>query len=339
MGPTISWLLHACPTLSLDHFSATAFPRASQVLLDGGYNAKLADFGVSREVQEENTMTCIGTPAFLAPECLRSERYGVPADIWSVGCIMCVLWTHDSVPVTEENIRSTLSHNIPKCPKTEEMDLDLPVRMGHTKIRRMTMEGLVTPRLPNSCFMANVVERCCERDSTLRPPVCELLETLHNPDLYAAAVTVPPGPQPGLRGACSGGSSESDTESRATAATRLSRSVRLSPGLASSLKLGSGKHSSCRNSMWRFHSVKESAPLSVAVGLESRQTATRPGELSEDPGVDSGILSVSSTALPTPGEHLECSSSTDASRAEVAPRFSSFVEGSEQPPLRQSSYL
>ena len=39
------------------------------------------------------TNTHIGTPAYMAPECIGREGYGLSADVWSVGCVLYELCT------------------------------------------------------------------------------------------------------------------------------------------------------------------------------------------------------------------------------------------------------
>ncbi|KAJ8525385.1 hypothetical protein ON010_g15729 [Phytophthora cinnamomi] len=68
--------------------------KSKNVLLSASYEAKLSDFGVSREWQVDMTMTAgIGTMAWIAPEVLRGERYTEMADIYSFGVILSELAT------------------------------------------------------------------------------------------------------------------------------------------------------------------------------------------------------------------------------------------------------
>lgn len=50
--------------------------KCKNVLLSSDYEAKLSDFGTSREIAiDSNTMTsCVGTTALIAPEVLQSEQ-------------------------------------------------------------------------------------------------------------------------------------------------------------------------------------------------------------------------------------------------------------------------
>ncbi|CAH0493468.1 unnamed protein product [Peronospora farinosa] len=68
--------------------------KSKNVLLSSSYEAKLSDFGISREWQVDTTMTAgIGTMAWIAPEILRGERYTEMADLYSFGVIMTELAT------------------------------------------------------------------------------------------------------------------------------------------------------------------------------------------------------------------------------------------------------
>jgi serine/threonine protein kinase len=61
--------------------------KPDNILITGGGDAKLADFGVSGELVDtlKKRNTVIGTPFFLAPEIIQETGYNHKADIWSLG--------------------------------------------------------------------------------------------------------------------------------------------------------------------------------------------------------------------------------------------------------------
>ncbi|GMF34166.1 unnamed protein product [Phytophthora lilii] len=63
--------------------------KSRNVLLNHEWEAKLSDFGISRETSDESTMTGgMGTTAWIAPEVLQGERYSESADIFSFGIVL-----------------------------------------------------------------------------------------------------------------------------------------------------------------------------------------------------------------------------------------------------------
>jgi len=54
-------------------------------------NIKIADFGLSKDVETGNLQTSCGTPSYVAPEVLMGGNYDSEVDIWSIGVITYVL--------------------------------------------------------------------------------------------------------------------------------------------------------------------------------------------------------------------------------------------------------
>ena len=48
---------------------------------------------VTPDKEESYASTFVGTPCYCAPEVLKQEEYGTPADIWGLGCILIELAT------------------------------------------------------------------------------------------------------------------------------------------------------------------------------------------------------------------------------------------------------
>lgn len=72
--------------------------KAENILLDGKFNLKIADFGLSSRHEEEGAATKLkttcGTPGYMAPEILAGGRYeGPPTDIWSAGILLFIMLT------------------------------------------------------------------------------------------------------------------------------------------------------------------------------------------------------------------------------------------------------
>jgi tRNA A-37 threonylcarbamoyl transferase component Bud32 len=65
--------------------------KPSNILLDGGDRCFLTDFGVSRLIDATRCTAsgiALGTPAFLAPEQVRGERFGPPIDVYALGLVL-----------------------------------------------------------------------------------------------------------------------------------------------------------------------------------------------------------------------------------------------------------
>lgn len=73
--------------------------KPENILLDAALNVKLADFGFSNEVVENEMMkTQCGSPCYTAPEIIAGRTYeGTCADIWSLGIILYIMLT-GSIP-------------------------------------------------------------------------------------------------------------------------------------------------------------------------------------------------------------------------------------------------
>ncbi|XP_059071979.1 L-type lectin-domain containing receptor kinase IX.1-like [Cryptomeria japonica] len=65
--------------------------KASNVMLDSNFNAKLGDFGLARVVERDqvvsHTTVVAGTLGYLAPECVITGKTGPEADVYSFGAV------------------------------------------------------------------------------------------------------------------------------------------------------------------------------------------------------------------------------------------------------------
>ncbi len=68
----------------------------SNILIDGEFNIKLADFGLAKKwgTQSASVMkSFVGTILYSCPEIVQSQAYTEKADVWSLGCIIYELIT------------------------------------------------------------------------------------------------------------------------------------------------------------------------------------------------------------------------------------------------------
>jgi len=110
--------------------------KSRNVLLSHEWEAKLSDFGISRESSGESTMTGgMGTTAWIAPEVLQGERYSESADIFSFGIVLSEMDTcghpynshrPEADPLTDAKIALLVSTNAIK--PTVESDCPLEIR-------------------------------------------------------------------------------------------------------------------------------------------------------------------------------------------------------------------
>ncbi|VDK87338.1 unnamed protein product [Dibothriocephalus latus] len=78
-----------------------------------GFRIKIIDFGLARELTDQELRVLFGTPEFVAPEVISYDPVSYASDMWSVGVICYVLLSGLS-PFMGDNESETLS-NIIRC--------------------------------------------------------------------------------------------------------------------------------------------------------------------------------------------------------------------------------
>ncbi|GLE07062.1 hypothetical protein PINS_up016931 [Pythium insidiosum] len=70
--------------------------KSKNVLVNSDWEAKLSDFGASREESSRDTMTSnVGTSLWIAPEVMVANNYNEKADVYSFGVVLTELDTHE----------------------------------------------------------------------------------------------------------------------------------------------------------------------------------------------------------------------------------------------------
>ncbi|CCK72248.1 non-specific serine/threonine protein kinase KNAG_0J01670 [Huiozyma naganishii CBS 8797] len=125
--------------------------KLENILLDKDGNAKLTDFGFTRECMEKvNLETICGTTVYMAPELTERKPYdGFKIDIWSLGVILYTMLS-GSMPFDEDDEAKTKWKIINEEPEYNS--------------KFMTAEG------------EDLVRKLLQKDSNLRPSVREILQ-------------------------------------------------------------------------------------------------------------------------------------------------------------------
>ncbi|KAJ0402239.1 hypothetical protein P43SY_008231 [Pythium insidiosum] len=144
--------------------------KSSNVLLTTDLDAKLIDFGVSRE-RADHTMTVgVGTLRWMAPEVMSGGRYGDRADVFSFGVILSELDTHelpysvDGQPLRDEVIIARVSMGTLELPYTVDGQ---PLRdeVIIARVSMGTLEGKANVLIKRDGNVPSDLQHLYERDA------------------------------------------------------------------------------------------------------------------------------------------------------------------------------
>ncbi|RHY27456.1 hypothetical protein DYB32_006760 [Aphanomyces invadans] len=134
--------------------------KSRNVLLTEQLNAKLSDFGISKEITNDTMTQGVGTYRWTAPELIAGERYTVAADIYSFGVLISELDTHD----------------IPYADYRNEKNQPL----NDFQIMALVRQGSIQPHFTHGCpdWVYDLALRCISLQPELRPTGPELSHIL-----------------------------------------------------------------------------------------------------------------------------------------------------------------
>ncbi|GMF52898.1 unnamed protein product [Phytophthora fragariaefolia] len=135
--------------------------KSRNILLNEEHEAKLTDFGVSRERLDRTMTAGVGTSLWMAPEVMTGEKYDDKADMFSFGVVLSELDTH-TLPYTQT--KQDMQHSQGR--QMTDATLLQKVAMGTV---RVDFSGAG----PQS--MADLGYACVSVDPTLRPSAAEAL--------------------------------------------------------------------------------------------------------------------------------------------------------------------
>ncbi|KAL4124222.1 hypothetical protein PRIC2_010059 [Phytophthora ramorum] len=134
--------------------------KSKNILLTRMLEAKLIDFGVSRDRQEHSMTAGVGTPYWTAPEILEGKRYTEQADMYSFGVVLSELDT-GKIPYHD-----ALTSN-GKKPKPFQILTDV-------------MAGMLRPSFSEDCpsRIRRIGVACCQNDPIKRPTAAQVVRML-----------------------------------------------------------------------------------------------------------------------------------------------------------------
>jgi mitogen-activated protein kinase kinase kinase 13 len=104
--------------------------KSPNILICEGAIAKIADFGLSKEIDDLTisktaSKGILGTPRWMAPEVLKSEKYSFASDIYSLGMVIWEIVAQETVPFRQFNNNNTVMFNVGSGLK-ETVPIDSP---------------------------------------------------------------------------------------------------------------------------------------------------------------------------------------------------------------------
>ncbi|XP_065911622.1 probable serine/threonine-protein kinase kinX isoform X2 [Dysidea avara] len=136
---------------------------SNNILLTKHLTAKIADLGVAKLIDPDGTRShtlAPGTLYFLPPEATSTRpQYGKPVDVFSLGCVMIHLMTHEwPEPAVETHYDEVLGKK---------------VVLSEVERRQLYLDRILEPRV-----LKDLILLCLHDSSKLRPVIAEVCETM-----------------------------------------------------------------------------------------------------------------------------------------------------------------
>ncbi|RLN15190.1 hypothetical protein BBJ28_00009023 [Nothophytophthora sp. Chile5] len=150
--------LHGCHALTYLH---SLMPpvihrdlKSRNILLNRSLEAKLTDFGISRERLDQTMTAGVGTSLWMAPEVMVGERYDAKADMFSFGVVLSELDLH-TLPYAQakENARMSTGRQMPDAVLLQQ------IAMGATNVEFSQSSPRALVELGRACVSVDPSDR------------------------------------------------------------------------------------------------------------------------------------------------------------------------------------
>ncbi|KAG1688507.1 hypothetical protein DVH05_003597 [Phytophthora capsici] len=150
--------LHVCHALTYLH---SLIPpvihrdlKSRNILLNKGMEAKLTDFGISKERLDQTMTAGVGTSLWMAPEVMLGENYDVKADIFSFGVVLSELDVH-TLPYAQAKQRSLDTNGR----KMADATLLQKITAGEVRVDFSDTSPQAMVELGSACIAVNPADR------------------------------------------------------------------------------------------------------------------------------------------------------------------------------------
>lgn len=136
--------------------------KSRNILLDAALNAKVTDFGVSREHADSTMTVGVGSSLWMAPEVMMGGRYDEKADVFSFGVVLSELDVH-------------------ALPYSHAVEPGMGRRLPDAVIMQMMTSGRINVDFSADDWsaMAQLGRECVSLDPAGRPSTAELQHRIH----------------------------------------------------------------------------------------------------------------------------------------------------------------
>ncbi|CAN6354467.1 unnamed protein product, partial [Urochloa humidicola] len=149
--------------------------KTNNILLDGSFHVKVADFGLSRLFPVDATHVSTapqGTPGYVDPEYHQCYQLTDRSDVYSFGVVLVELTSSKpAVDVTRDrseiNLAGMAVNKIQQCQLEQLVDMELGYGSDEATRKGMTM-------------VAELAFRCLQQNGEMRPPIKEVFDALRS---------------------------------------------------------------------------------------------------------------------------------------------------------------
>ena len=156
--------------------------KPSNVLLDGSEHVYLADFGLSRQLEDPGVPgergLSLGTPAYAAPEQIEGGEIDGPADVYSLGCVLYECLTGEPPYSRDSDLAVLWAHLQESPPKASERDPRLPATVDAVIAKALAKEPNERPATCGELVSAAREALGLHRPATIRDRKALILTAL-----------------------------------------------------------------------------------------------------------------------------------------------------------------